>query len=453
MDENAMLSEEEKLELSQDFSFWSLMKFVFPSIFTFVFIAIYQMVDGMFIEKFVDDLAISAINLYYPVICLFIALGIMLGTGGNAVMVKKLGEGKHDEANVSFSSAIIFSVVLGVLLTAICLIFAEPIMRACGATDVNIGYLRPYYYTLSTFSIAIILQSELGILIIGEGKSVVAAVVIMIGGVLNCVLDYVFMKFFGMGIMGAALATIIGYLCTVIYAVYFYFIAKKSVYKFKFVVPKFKEIGFICYNGSSDMISNMVGGVSALIMNHLALKFYGEEGQSALSVALYLNFFLEAVFMGLTSAVEPIFSFHYGSGNVEMRKKIFKLSNIWILILSVLLFLGAFFFAGPLVEIFFDKGTRIYDITYLAFRVSVYACFFLGFNTFYSGLFTAFSNGFISALLSIIRTLVVLIACLYACSALFDGFGLWLALPVSEAISLLVCMIFIIKYRKKYEYW
>ena len=245
MDENAMLSEEEKLELSQDFSFWSLMKFVFPSIFTFGFIAIYQMVDGMFIEKFVDDLAISAINLYYPVICLFIALGIMLGTGGNAVMVKKLGEGKRDEANVSFSSAIIFSVVLGVLLTAICLIFAEPIMRACGATDVNIGYLRPYYYTLSTFSIAIILQSELGILIIGEGKSVVAAVVIMIGGVLNCVLDYVFMKFFGMGIMGAALATIIGYLCTVIYAVYFYFIAKKSVYKFKFVVPKFKEIGFI----------------------------------------------------------------------------------------------------------------------------------------------------------------------------------------------------------------
>ena len=453
MDETAMLSEEEKLELSQDFNFWSLMKFVFPSIFTFVFIAVYQMVDGFFIERFVGELAISAVNLYYPVICLFIALGIMLGTGGNAVMVKKLGEGKKEEANASFSGAIIFSVLVGIILTAVCLIFSDPIMKACGAKPENIDYLRPYYMTLSTFAITIILQSELGILIIGEGKSVVAAIVIMIGGVANCVLDYVFMKVFNMGIKGAALATVIGYLVTVVYAVFYYFILKKSIYKFKFVKMDFKELGLICFNGSSDMITNMVGGVSALIMNHLAYKFYGAEGESALSIALYLNFFIEAVFMGLTSAVEPIFSFHYGSGNTEMRKKIFKLSNIWVLILSVLLFALAFIFAKQLVGMFFDNGTRIYDITLHAFRISLFACFFLGFNTFYSGLFTAFSNGFISALLSVVRTLIILVSCLYALSHFFGGTGLWLAIPVSEVLSLVVCMIFIVKYRGRYEYW
>ena len=84
---------EQEQELSQDFTFWSLCKYVLPSIFVFEFIAVYQMVDGIFIERYVGDIAISAVNLYYPVICLFIAFGIMIGTGGNAMIVKKVGRG------------------------------------------------------------------------------------------------------------------------------------------------------------------------------------------------------------------------------------------------------------------------------------------------------------------------------------------------------------------------
>ena len=173
---------DQEKELSQEFTFWSLLKFVAPSIFTFVFIGIYQMVDGLFIERYVGDMAISAINLYYPIISLFIAVGIMIGTGGNAVIVKKVGEGKRKEAGQTFSRVMTFTVICGILFTVICLLFATPIMRLCGATDGNIEYLRPYYTMLSTFSLAILLQSELGILIIGEGKTVIAAIVIMVGG-------------------------------------------------------------------------------------------------------------------------------------------------------------------------------------------------------------------------------------------------------------------------------
>lgn len=98
MSDISNLSQDDISELSQDFNLWSLIKFVFPSIFAFVFIAIYQMVDGFFIEKYVGELAISAVNLYYPIISLFIAIGIMLGTEGNAIIVKKVGEGKIKEA-------------------------------------------------------------------------------------------------------------------------------------------------------------------------------------------------------------------------------------------------------------------------------------------------------------------------------------------------------------------
>ena len=438
--------------LNKDFSLISLMGFVFPSIFTFVFIAIYQMVDGFFIEKFVGEVAIGAVNLYMPILYLLVALGIMLGTGANAIIVKKVGEGKKKEAGKTFSNTIQFSIILTIIITAICLIFANPIMQMCGATAGNIEYLRPYYYTLTSFSLAIMLQSTLGILIIGEGKSVQAAIVIIIGGVLNCVLDYIFMKHFNMGIKGAAIATIIGYTSTIVYAFYYYVIAKKSAYKFEIAKINLKEIGTISFNGSSDMISNLAGGVTSLVMNHLAYKYYGEIGVSSLSVVLYFQFIIQAIFMGFTSAIEPLFSYYYGNGNIERRKKIFKISNIWILIISILVVTLMYVFRENIVGIFFERETEIYNITLLGLKIFIIATIFVGYNTFFSGLFTAFSNGLISGILSFVRSLIILAICLYLLSYLFDGVGLWVAWPVAEILSCIVSVVVIVRYKGKYKY-
>ena len=443
---------DQEKELSQEFTFWSLLKFVAPSIFTFVFISIYQMVDGLFIERYVGELAISAINLYYPIISLFIAVGIMIGSGGNAVIVKKVGEGKRKEAGETFSRVMTFTVICGIIFTVVCLAFADPIMRLCGATEGNIEYLRPYYLMLSSFSIAILLQSELGILIIGEGKTVVAAVVIMIGGVLNCVLDYVFMAKLNMGIRGAAIATVIGYCSTIAYAVYFYGIARKSSYHLELAKPDLKEIGKICFNGSSDMVSNLAEGITVLFMNHLAYRCYGEVGVSALAVITYIQVLISMVFMGYTSAVEPVFSFHYGSGNTEMRKRVFHLSILWNLVLGIVTMLLLFAFRSQIVGIFFKKGTEFYNIASLGYLIILPACLFIGINIFGSGLFTAFGNGIISGLLSLIRSFLVLTCCLYGLTALFGGPGLWSAWPAAELISLFITAAVLKKYRSRYQY-
>ena len=443
---------DQEKELSQDFTFWSLLKFVAPSIFTFVFIGVYQMVDGLFIERYVGPLAISAVNLYYPIISLFIAVGIMIGTGGNAVIVKKVGEGRRKEAGQTFSRVMTFTVLCGLVFTALCLLFAEPIMRLCGATDGNIGYLRPYYMTLSAFSLAILLQSELGILIIGEGKTVVAAVVIMIGGVLNCVLDYVFMAKMHMGIRGAALATVIGYCSTIVYAVWFYIIGRKSSYHLELAKPDMREIGAICFNGSSDMISNLAEGITVLFMNHLAYRCYGEEGVSALAVITYVQVLISMVFMGYTSAVEPIFSYHYGSGNVEMRRRVFRLSIVWNLVLGAVSMALLFLLRGWMVSIFFQKGTAFYDIAAEGYLIILPACLFIGYNLFGSGLFTAFGNGVVSGLLSLLRTFVVLTLCLYGLTALFGGPGLWSAWPAAELVSAFITFFALKKYRGQYQY-
>ncbi len=439
-------------ELSQEFTFWSLLKFAAPSIFTFVFIAVYQMADGLFIERYVGGLAISTINLYYPIISLFIAVGIMIGSGGNAVIVKKVGEGKRKEAGETFSRVMTFTVICGILFTVICLTFADPIMRLCGATDGNIEYLRPYYMMLSAFSLTILLQSELGILIIGEGKTVIAAIVIMIGGVLNCVLDYIFMAKLHMGIRGAAIATVIGYCSTIAYAVWFYIIGRRSSYQLELAKPDPKEILGICFNGSSDMISNLAEGITVLFMNHLACRCYGEVGVSALVVVTYIQVLISMVFMGYTSAVEPVFSYHYGSGNVEMRRRVFRLSILWNLILGVVVMAVLFAFRSQIVGIFFRRGTEFYDIASLGYLIALPACLFIGINIFGSGLFTAFGNGLVSGMLSMIRSFIVLTCCLYGLTALFGGPGLWSAWPAAELISVCVTLATLKKYRGRYQY-
>ena len=428
---------DQEKELSQEFTFWSLLKFVAPSIFVFVFIGVYQMVDGLFIERYVGEMAISAINLYYPIISLYIAVGIMIGSGGNAVIVRKVGEGRRKEAGETFSRVMNFTVICGILFTAVCLVFADPIMRLCGATDGNIEYLRPYYTMLSAFSLTILLQTELGILIIGEGKTVVAAIVIMVGGALNCVLDYVFMAKFHMGIRGAAIATVIGYSSTIVYAIWFYAIARKSSYHLELAKPDMKEIGGICFNGSSDMVSNLAEGITVLFMNHLAYRCYGEVGVSALAVVTYVQVLISMVFMGYTSAVEPVFSYHYGSG---------------LMALGVVTMLLLFAFRSQLVGIFFQSGTEFYDIASLGYLIVLPACLFTGFNVFGSGLFTAFGNGVVSGLLSLIRSFVVLTCCLYGLTALFGGPGLWSAWPVAELISILVTLYALKKYQSTYQY-
>ena len=396
---------DQEKELSQEFTFWSLLKFVAPSIFTFVFIGVYQMVDGLFIERFVGELAISAVNLYYPIISLFIAVGIMIGTGGNAVIVKKVGEGRRKEAGQTFSRVMTFTVLCGIVFTAVCLAFADPIMRLCGA-----------------------------------------------GGVLNCVLDYVFMAKLDMGIKGAAIATVIGYCSTIAYAVWFYSIARKSSYHLELAKPDMKEIGGICFNGSSDMISNLAEGVTVLFMNHLAYRCYGEVGVSALAVITYVQVLISMVFMGYTSAVEPVFSYHYGSGNTGMRKRVYRLSICWNLVLGAVTMLVLFVLRPTLVGIYFDEGTDFYNIASLGYLIMLPACVFIGLNIFGSGLFTAFGNGVVSGLLSLIRSLIILTACLYGLTALFGGPGLWSAWPAAEILSCFVTVFFLRKYRGKYQY-
>ena len=444
---------EEEIKLGQDFHFLSLLKYVMPSVLAFVFMGLYQTVDGIFIDHNAGEIAIASVNLQMPMNCIYAGLGNMIGLGGDAVISRKLGEGDRKGANETFTRCIRLALLLSLLCMGISLLFKEPIMRFLGASDVNIVYLRPYYTTLAIFAPAMLLQSMLTVFFMTESRNTMGAILMFLGGILNIVLDWLLMNVCGMGISGAAIATGIGYAVVVPVAVWFYCFSGKSLFRIIRCKNFPRETFLLCFNGSSEMCVELSIAVTTLMMNRIIYTFLGDNGVSALSVLAYFQIFILMLFAGYCAAIEPVFGYHFGAKDREKTKKTFflclKIATVFTLFGSTLIML----LKEPAVSLFFDKGDEIYRISMEGYVLFLSGTLLVGFNMYVSAMFTAFSNGVISITLSLLRCLVFLVGALLIMPRLFGLTGFWLAWPVAEGLTLIVSVIMLFCFRKKYGYF
>ncbi len=442
-------------ELNREHTGWSLFLFVLPAIITYVFNGLYTSVDGAFIEKFEGPYAIAAVNLYYPVLNLTLALGLMIGSGGGVALAALRGQNEGKKADGLFTQLILFTGALGLIISAIGNVFADRIIVWLGASEGNLPYFIPYYRVMVTLSPILIFAAILMPFFLAEGKNMAIAVMSIGGGILNIVLDYVFMGPLGLGIAGAAAATMIGYALPCVYALFFYLTKKPWGSSFRFcryrLMPK--RLLYALYNGSSEMVTNLANGVTALIMNHLAYRYFTEIGVSVVSVYLYIQFLIMAVFMGMTAALEPLISYTYGSKNHPRGRRIYGMALRMTGIFSAVIFAVMVFFYKDIVRIFFAKTggeAQFYTLACESLAFVLPACLITGFNIFISGLFTAYGNGTVSAVLSGLRTFVFLVAAMYLLTAFWQAEGLWLSWFGAEVPSLIVGIIFLLCYRTKY---
>ncbi len=443
---------EEDIKLGQDFHFLSLLKYVMPSVLAFVFMGLYQTIDGIFIDHNAGEIAIASVNLQMPMNCIYIGLGNMIGLGGDAVLSKKLGEGDRKGANETFTRCMLLALILSLLCMVLSLVFREPIMRFLGASDVNIIYLRPYYTWLAAFAPSMLIQSMLTIFFMTESRNTLGAVLMFLGGILNIALDWLLMNVAGMGISGAAIATGVSYAIALPVAFWFYVISKRSLFQFVRFQGQPKETLQLCFNGSSEMCVELSIAVTTLMMNRIIYTFLGDNGVSALSVLAYFQIFILMLFAGYCAAIEPIFGFHYGAKNETATKKTFRLCLTLAAAFTLLGFALIAVLQKPAVGLFFDVGDDIYRISMDGYFLFLSGTLLVGFNMFVSGMFTAFSNGVISVTLSLLRCLGFLATALIVLPKLFGLTGFWLAWPVAEFLTLIVSVIFLILFRKRYHY-
>lgn len=438
--------------LSKKFTAWTLLKFTAPTIIMMVFMSLYTMVDGVFVSNLIGEKALSAVNMVYPIQSILIAISFMFATGGSAVIAKKMGEGDKEQAKQIFSLIIAVSISIGFIVLILGLLFIEPIITTLGATEALYNYCYDYLSILILFSPLAMLQVLFQFLFVTAGKPNLGLISTVAGGIANVVLDYVFIVPLNMGIAGAALATGIGYSIPAIFGfLYFTFNKKNTLYftKFKFNLKVLLEA---CSNGSSEMVTNLATAVTTFLFNIIMIAYLGENGVAAITIVLYAQFLLTAVYLGFSSGIAPILSYNYGEGNIGELKKIFKISMLFITISSICIFIFSIAFSPNIVNVFVTKDSEVFPIAMNGFLLFSISYLFTGFNIFASSMFTAFSNGKVSAIISFARTFIFIILGIMLLPKFMGVSGIWLAVPFAEILTLILSFFFIIKLRKFYQY-
>ncbi|MBU9744009.1 MATE family efflux transporter [Lachnospiraceae bacterium ASD3451] len=430
----------QKLRLAQDFHLLSLLQFVAPSIVMMLFMGFYTIGDTAMVSRFIHTNALSAVNIVCPVINLIVGLGTMVATGGSAIIARKMGSGNEKEACRNLTLLILTGILLGILLAVVGIFFLDHIIRGLGASRLLYPYCRDYLFVLLLFTPASMLQVLFQTLLITAGHPGYGMLLSVSAGIANLLLDYLFMVPLDMGIAGSALGTGIGYLLPAGFGLVF-FIRTKGTLRFCRPLWDFGVIRESCLNGSSEMVSQAASAVTTFLFNRVMMKHLGENGVAAITILIYSQFLLTTLYIGFSMGAAPIISYNYGSGNRPRLRKVLRLCLAFLSVASVLLFVLSFTCASGLVGIFCPRESDVYKIALDGFSIFSFSFLLCGFNIFTSAVFTALSNGKTSALLSFLRTFGFITAGLIVLPWFLGIPGVWLAVPLAEAATLVIALI------------
>lgn len=441
-----------KIQLSEHFTYSKLLRFTFPSIIMMIFTSIYSVIDGLFVSNFAGKTALAAINIIYPFIMAVGALGFMMGTGGSALVGRLLGEGEKEKANKTFSLIVYTTAIAGILLSALAFLLVPTVSRLFGASgqllDYCILYGRICFLSMPCF----MLQNVFQCFFITAEKPRLGLDVVLSAGITNMVLDFLFVAVFGLGLKGAAIATVCGEIIGGLVPILYFAGRNHSLLRLGRTSFDAGSILKTCTNGSSELMTELSSSVVTVLYNTQLMKIAGENGVAAYSTIMYVNFTFVAIFLGYSLGSAPIISFHYGAGNHDelknMRKKSLRLIAVWGIGMTII----SHIFALPFARFFVGYDSELLAMTIHGFRIYAFVYLLNGFNIFGSSFFTALNNGMVSATISFLRTLVFEVICILLLPVFFGIDGIWSAVLVAEALALCVTSFFLITKRSRYHY-
>lgn len=441
-----------KIKLSDHFTYGRLFQFVIPSIVMMIFTSIYGVVDGFFVSNYAGKTAFAAVNLIMPFPMMMGAVGFMVGTGGSALVSMTLGQGRKKEANEIFSMLIKFTILAGAVISVLGIIFTRQIAILLGATDEMLAYCVTYGRILLIALIPFMLQNVFQSFLVTAEKPTLGLIVTVAAGVTNMVLDFVLVGLADGGVVGAAAATGISQ-CVggVIPLVYF---MRKNSSELRLVRARIdlRALGKTCFNGSSELMTNLSMSLVNMLYNLQLMKYAGENGVAAYGVIMYVNFIFIAVFIGYAIGTAPIIGYNYGAENHAEMKNVFQKSIRFNIAAGILMCAAAVLMSGLLAGIFVSYDKALYDMTKRGFIIYSMSFIVSGINIYGSSFFTALGNGLVSALISFLRTLLFQIAAVLILPMLLGLDGIWVSIVAAELMALIVTTLFLIFNKKKYGY-
>ena len=438
------------IRLSDHFSYSKLLRFTLPSIVMMVFTSIYGVVDGLFVSNFVGKTAFASVNLVMPFVMILGGMGFMIGTGGTALVSKILGEGDPDTANRTFSMMVLFTLALGIVLSAAGIIFMRPVSRFLGATDAMMDDCVLYGRIVTGFTFAFMLQNVFQSFFIAAEKPKLGLKVTVAAGLTNMALDALFIAVFNWGVAGAAVATGLSQGVGGVLPLVYFLRPNSSLLRLSPTRLRIRPILAACGNGSSELMSNISSSVVSMLYNFQLMRLAGEDGVSAYGVLMYVQFIFISIYIGYSIGWGA--SYHFGAQNHGELKNLLGKSVLLMGGTGVALTALAMVLADPLSRLFVGYDAGLFALTSHAFRLFAWSFLLAGFNIYASGFFTALNNGGVSAAISFLRTLVFQSASVLILPIFLDVDGIWWAITVAEVFAFLISVTFLLAKRGKYHY-
>lgn len=440
------------IQLSEHFTYGKLLKFTVPSIVMMVFTSIYGVVDGVFVSNFAGSESFAAVNLIMPFLMILGAIGFMLGTGGSALVAFILGTGDGQKANRVFSLMVYVLIVLGGIFMVGGILFMEPMARLLGADEAMLPVCVQYGRIVMLGLIPFMLQNTFQSFLVTAERPHFGLYITIAAGVTNMVLDALFVGVFRWGVAGAAAATVISQIVGGVIPLVYFICPNKSKLRLGKTKMDFRMLGKAAANGSSEFMTNVSMSLVNMLYNWQLMRLIGAQGVAVFGIIMYVSFIFAAIFIGYSMGSAPVIGFHYGAGNKEELKGLFR-KSLWILLVFSVVLTGlAMMLAKPLAMIFVAYDAELLELTKRALTIYSLAFLMSGFNIFASSFFTALNDGLTSALISFGRTLMFQVASVLLLPLIFDVDGIWAAVILAEGLALILSAACVIRNRKKYGY-
>ena len=442
------------IKLSDHFSYGRLLRFTMPSIAMMIFTSIYGVVDGFFVSNFAGKTPFAAVNLIMPVLTVVATVGFMFGTGGTAIVAKVLGEGDRQRANRYFSLFTYTAFSLGVLFSLLGILWIRPIARLLGAEgellENCVVYARINLIATPFFVLQLLFQS----FFITAEKPQLGLAVTISSGVTNMVLDAVLVTLLPQPfkLIGAAAATAMSQVVGGVVPLFYFFRENSSTLRLGKTRYEGKAILRACTNGSSEFMSNISMSLVGMLYNLQLIAYAGENGVAAYGVMMYVSMIFSGAFIGYSIGTSPVIGYHYGAQNHPELKSLLPKRLSLIGIFGICMVTAAELLAVPLARIFVGYDPELMALTVSGFRIFALSFLFMGFAVFFSGFFTALSDGLTSALISFLRTLVFQVAAVLALPLIWGIDGIWASIAAADCMAVVLGMGFLILKRKKYQY-
>ena len=441
-----------KIQLSDHFTTGRLLRFALPSIVMMIFTSFYGVVDGIFVSNFTGSTAFASLNLVWPYIMILGGVGFILGVGGTALVSYQMGTGDRKLANRTFSLIVYTAIAVGLLLTLVGELTLAPVCRLMGASEAMLPHCLTYGRVMLLGIIPFTLQNMFQSFLVAAEKPRLGLWVTVAAGITNMVLDYLFMGPFHWGVVGAAWATMLSECVGGLIPLLYFCFPNSSLYRLGKTRWDGAALRQTCWNGLSEFVTNISMSLVNMLYNLQLMKYIGEDGVAAYGVIQYVAFFFVAIYIGYSMGTAPIVSFHYGAENYDELKNLFRKGMGFIAVAALTMITLSQTLANVVAGIFVGYDAELTALTAHAFRIYSLAFLMSGFNIYGSDFFTALNNGKVSAAISFIRTILLEMSAVMLLPLAFGVDGVWIALPIAEALALIVTVQFLIRKRHMYHY-